>query len=344
MVSSPAAYQKNGLDWVRWNMVGTGPFIQSGFQRDVILKLTRNPDYWDTGYPYLNEVDLLFVSDILTREALFKSGGGEIMDIMPNEATNFQSSEYKILSMQGGTSVLVPDSLNDDSPWSKLAVRQAAEYAIDKEALAKAFGYGYYQAAYQMASPASSAYDANFSGTRKYDVTKAKQLLTEAGYPNGFKTRIIAGPEGLNKDMLVALQSYLGKIGIQCELEFPEAAAYQQYASGTWKNGLLFSPQREWANPNSALNFYFGVPTSSFYKSLKKPDTWTDTLTASVTAPTTDTALMQKCFKQLYDDETVITLFYGNTLWVQKNNLQDTGLGTRGSATYWNPQYAWFSK
>ncbi len=344
MISSPTAFQKNSIDWLRVNMVGTGPFLQTTYQRDVTFKGSKNPSYWDKGYPYVDEVQVLYVADMLTRDALFKSGGAEMMDIMPQQAATYQSPDYKIITQPTGVTALFPDSLNADSPWSNAKVRQAAEYAIDKESLAKTFGYGYNQAAYQMVSSSSPAYDPNFSKARKYDVAKAKQLMTEAGYPNGFKTKIIAGPPGVNKDIVVAVQSYLGKIGIQCDLDFPEAAAYQAYATGTWKNALIYNALLEWPNPNTALNFYYGVPVSSWFQSLKKPDGWSSLFTATISSPDVDLNLVKKCYDALYDDTTLITLFYGSTLWLEKANVQDSGHGKRGNPVYYNPQFTWLSK
>jgi peptide/nickel transport system substrate-binding protein len=106
---------------------------------------------------------------------------------------------YKIISQTAGAQALIPDSANADSPWSKLKVREAAEYAMDREAIARTFGYGYWKAAYQAPSPEAPAYVASIPG-RKYDTAKAKQLLTEAGYPNGFKTKLIAAdtPTGMS--------------------------------------------------------------------------------------------------------------------------------------------------
>ena len=72
---SQAAFTKNGIDWMRTNMVGTGAFSQSSYQRDVITKTLRNPNYWDAGKPYLNEVHYLYVSDEMTRVALFNPVG-----------------------------------------------------------------------------------------------------------------------------------------------------------------------------------------------------------------------------------------------------------------------------
>ena len=89
---------------------------------------------------------------------------------------------------------LIPDTANPDSPWANQKVREAVEYAIDREGIAKALGYGYWQAPYQIPPRASSAYDSNFTLGRKYDLEKAKQLLAEAGYPDGFKMTIISFP------------------------------------------------------------------------------------------------------------------------------------------------------
>jgi ABC-type transport system substrate-binding protein len=53
-VVSPAAFDKNGIDWLRWHMVGTGPFVQTDFQQQVSLTTARNPNYWEQGKPYLD--------------------------------------------------------------------------------------------------------------------------------------------------------------------------------------------------------------------------------------------------------------------------------------------------
>jgi peptide/nickel transport system substrate-binding protein len=339
---SPTAFEKNGLDWVRWHMVGTGAFQQVDFQRDVTLVTKKFAGYWEQGKPYLDGLQLLYVADELTRLALFKSGGADILDVAGNYkvANELKSSGYNIITKQGGTTFLVPDSLNADSPWSNIKVRIAAEYAIDKEALTKAFGYGFTQAAYQLALPGSQASVSAIAG-RKYDVNKAKQLLTEAGYPNGFKTRIIGNI--IDRDNIVAFQSYLGKVGINAELEFPEPARLSQYQTGTWNNALLFGNILYRANFNDALNLWFGVPTS-WYKSMKKPDNWENIFKATLTSRLPESDLMQKCVQALYDDQTIIPISYGTSMWALTDRVNDTGLGARGTPDHFNPQDAWFSK
>jgi peptide/nickel transport system substrate-binding protein len=342
-VVSPTAFQKNGIDWMRWNMVGTGPLLQKDFKRDVSLTYTRNPNYWEEGKPYLDGLQQLFVADAMTRLALLKSGGADILN-MGDEgrtANELKASGFQIITFQSGVTALVPDSANADSPWSNLKVRQAAEYAIDRESMVNAFGFGYWKSSYQLNSADNMAYDPSLPG-RKYDVAKAKQLLTEAGFPNGFKTRIIA-QNTFNRDVVVAVQSFLSKVGIQAELEFPAAAKYLEYQLGDYKNALFLIGLQQWTNANTQFGSYWGTP-STYFKSVSKPQGWSEVLLASKITADADPAATKKLEKMAYDDAMAIPLYCGATIWAVSDKLRDTGLGTRGNAAWWEPQNAWFSK
>ena len=343
-IVSPTAFEKNGIDWMRWNMVGTGPFKQTEFKRDVSLAGTRNPDYYVQGKPYLDGVTYLFVADELTRQALFKSGGADVLNTNASGrlASEFQGLDgYKIISLLSGTSTLVPDGANAESPWANAKARMALEYAIDRESIAKTFGYGYSYPAYQLPNSNSPAYIKNLEA-RKYDVAKARQLLTEAGYPNGFKTRIIA-MNTVNKDIIVAIQSYLNKVGIQAELEFPEPAKFIEYQNGTWNNALLYYTVGQNANYNVTFGYNFGSP-QAILRSLKQPEGYADIYKADMTAPQVDPGLQQKIIQAFFDEATIIPIAYNSDIWVLNTKLQDSGYGTRGSAGFWNPEEAWLSK
>lgn len=342
-VASPAAYEKNGIDWVRWNIVGTGPFKQTNFKRDVSVTFTRNENYYEKGKPYLDGAQYLFVADEMTRTALFKSGGADVLNTNASGrvAAEFQALGFPILTQAVGNDVLYPDSANADSPWSNIKVRQAVEYAIDKEAIARTFGYGFWKAAYQLPNPDCQAYVPSIT-PRKYDVAKAKALLTEAGYPNGFKTRIIA-QNTVNRDIVVALQSYFSKIGIQADLEFPEPAKFVEYQQGTWKNAVIYAAIGQSPNYNQTFGFSFAAPRTN-YKSLKNPDNWADMMKETMSAPAMDPKIMQKLVQALYDDTTVIPINYETAMWVVKDNLRDSGIGTRGGTPYWNAENAWFAR
>jgi peptide/nickel transport system substrate-binding protein len=343
MSCSPTAYQKNGVDWMRWNMTGTGAFVQTNFQRDVITQVRKNNTYWENGLPYLDGIDLMYVVDEMTREALFKSGGCELMDLAGNArmASELQAAGYQIIPKNGGATVLWPDSLNKDSPWANAKVRQAAEYAIDKASIAKAFGYGFMTPIYQLPTQTSLAYNPNFTGERKYDAAKAKALLTEAGYPNGFKTSIIASTAG-NRDIPLAIKANLDAVGIQTDVQFQDPSKYNTTMMSTWNNALLFNSTLEWPNFNNSLNFYFGLQ-SAFFPITGRPPGWVDTFNASMRSPKPDKALMQKCVQALYDDATVIPLYTLPSMTAATQNVHDTNMTAR-SSIYWDMEKTWLSK
>ncbi len=338
---SPTAYEKNGIDWMRWNMVGTGAFQQVEYVNDVRLVTKKFNDFWDKGKPYLDGYTLLYVTDQLTRLALFKSGGGDSMAVTPKDASDLQKAGYVISSRSAAAYVLVPDSMNENSPWANVKVRMAAEYAIDRESMSRAFGYGFNPPAYQAPPLDSPAIVPTITG-RKYDVAKAKQLLKEAGYPNGFKTTIITSST-LDRDGATAIQAYLNAIGIQANIDFVEAARLSAVLTGTW-NGILYHQLRPFPNFNADLALEFGTPNTTFYKSLKKPEGWPAIFNATLTSTAPDPALMQKATQALYDDCTVIPVTYYSATYAFQPYVHDTGHGMMGSTTQSTPYNAWLSK
>ena len=343
-VVSREAFEKNGIDWLRWHMVGTGPFRQIDFQRDVSVTLVRNDDYWDKGKPYLEKIQYIFVADEMTRVALLRTGGAEVLNCASSGrvASELQSKGFNISSQVSGASCLFPDSNNADSPWANLKVRQAAEYAINKDEIAKAFGFGYWKAAPQVPSPAAPAYVPGIGDGRKYDPAKAKQLLTEAGFPNGFKNKIIA-QSSANRDVVVALQSFLNTVGIQTDLDFVEPSKYTEVQNKGWNNGLLFVSWGLEGNINPSVGSNFPPVRTGRFMVVKNPPNWAEVYQASNTAPAVDPKLFQNEAKAIYDDVMVIPIYWETALYALNPKLQDHGLGTRNPGD-WYPQNAWLSK
>jgi peptide/nickel transport system substrate-binding protein len=347
-IVSPTAYQKNGADWMNYNMVGTAAFSQpaNGFQRDVALNLVKNPNYRDPKKPYLNGITLLYVSDAMTSEALFRSGGGDILQSGSDLTTSrFRASGAKIVASQvPGATNIWPDSANADSPWSNLKVRQAAEYAIDKKSLASTFGYGDWTPAYQSNVSISPAYDPKLeSQYRIYDVAKAKQLLTDAGYPNGFKTTIYNSPFGANPDISTTLQAMWKAVGINADIQNPQAGAFSAMLTGTWHNGVLFGPGAGAANPLTGWSLTY-APGSSWFKSMKRPADVADLFASALASSTLDPALLQKVEDSIYNDDTIIPMWTSPTYWVISDKVMDSGLGTRDLFAWFEPQNTWLSK
>jgi ABC-type transport system substrate-binding protein len=344
---SPTANQTHGIEWMRTHMVGTGPFMQTDYQKDVSFTAVRNPNYWQKDaqgnqLPYLDKVQLLYVADETTRETLMKSGGGEMLNSTTKQASRFQGTDFTLLARSGGPTMLAPDSKNAESPFANLKVRLAVEYAIDRESLAKSFGYGYDKPAYQMSTSATKAYDPNLK-PRMFDVEKAKQLMNEAGFPNGFNTTIFVNP-GLNRDPVIAIQAMLSKIGITADLQFPEPAAFQAIATQPAKvNSMIYIPINEWGNYNTTLNVFFSG-LGFYLPSNKKPDGYVDLFNKSVTAPGPDQAILQQIADAFYNDCTIIPLVYNTFVFVLTPSVQDSGLLKFGTFNAWDYARVWLKK
>lgn len=343
-IISQASFEKNGLEWTRNNMVSTGPFIQKTFNRNVGTTFVRNPNYWDKPKPYLDGLELTYVRDDLTRMALFKSGGADVIDLnnKNNLAKELQDEGYEVIRQpHSGFFSLVPDSLNSDSPWSNRTVREAVSYAIDREALVDAFGFGFEKVAYQYYPESSPAHDPTIV-PRKYNPEKAKKLLGQAGYPDGFQTTMTVAPNA-SRDIAQAMQAQLAEIGIKVDLKFPQIGAWIKQVTGTWNQGVQFMTQSLWPNPNANWNFFVAEP-HNWFKSLKHPPGWKEVLFASFETKMPDPKAMRKLSHMLHDDVTFIPLMYHEGTYAVQKWVHDTGYGTRGMWTWWNVADTWMSK
>lgn len=277
----------------------------------------------------------------MTRLALFKSGGADVLAIATNQSARQLADEgYTILASSGGTRFLMPDTANKDSIWTNPKVRMAAEYAIDKESLNKAFGYGYWEVAYQLPGKDAKAYVPTITG-RKYDVAKAKQLLAEAGYPNGFKSTLNAAATA-DRDVPIAIQAMLKNVGINVDVQFADSAKFTTYQMGTW-NGLLLDQVTYRANYNAVLSQFFSS-TSPWYKGMKLPDGYDQALNASLVSQTQDPKLMGQAIQMLYDNATIIPLYCPSALAATTAKVHDSGIGAMGSNTIWDAKNTWLSK
>jgi peptide/nickel transport system substrate-binding protein len=316
-IISKEAYDKNGLDWVRQNPVGTGPFKFASYELDTAFKTTRNPDYWGTDengnqLPFLDGVDVVIIPDQTTMLLMAKNGDIDLC-LAGLGQTSQDYTDVGMYAIAGGVSGsnagLIPDTANSDSPWSNLLVREAAEYAIDKQAIADAYGYGYWDAVYQLPSPGNPAYvdNADYPLAREYNVEKAKSLLVEAGYSNGFDTTIIMNPNFAEyEDIVLLVQSYWSKIGINAVIEKPQWSKYQpDYLLGTWDNAVLYQVVGSNTNMTSSLQRMFD-PNGNFLGSWTRTPEFVELYSELVQSKEYDPALAKEVCDQIIREAAVI--------------------------------------
>jgi ABC-type transport system substrate-binding protein len=326
MPISPTAAEKNGTEWTYTHPVGTGPFKLESFQRDVSLKYVKNEDYWDEGKPYLDALEFHYIADSVTREMALKSG--EVHVLVGYELSSHADLKAAGFSMKKaplGVYNLYPDSKNADSIFAVKEVREAVEYAIDKQAIVDALGYGIWESAYQEVASFRMGYCPDIQ-PRLYDPAKAKELLEQAGYPNGFKTSLLA-QNTTNQDLLASLQSYLADVGITAEIELLDMGKFNDYYYNGWQDGLLY-----WLTPSEprsfdALNREFATD-SNYSVSVLRPAALGEFLKSG--DKETDTSKLaadvQGVVRVLSEETLTIPLMMQYHVGVEKPELRDTGM------------------
>ena len=243
---SPTFYEENGDDVVYTTPVGTGPFVCVSSNLDSEIIYEKNENYWQEGKPYLDGIEITLCSDSTTAMTIFKSGDADII-LFPSTT---QAQELEELGYQqlGSADAYFPSTAGftfssnvEDSPVSDVNVRKAICYAIDSEAITKAQGGELFEFTNQLAVPGSESYNEEVEGY-PYDPEKAKELLAEAGYADGFT--ITATGSGADQEAFFTLiQAYLQEVGITLEIEIVDSAVYnakRMVAGDDNYEGLIF--------------------------------------------------------------------------------------------------------
>jgi len=266
---SPTSFDKLGLEVSRWNPVGTGPMKFKSFVRDTRLQYVRNDDYWG-GKPYVDGVTYTFIADPVTAQMAFQAGEASALSITGKDYIllhDLVPKGYPAVISPGLGYILVPSGGKPNSAFSNVKVRQALEYAIDKQKICDTVFYGNTLARYQEALPRTTAYIKDFAG-RQYDPAKAKALLAEAGFPTGFKTHLYCGSHLAGSDT-AAVQAYMKAVGIDADLQLVNPAKWVEMETNGWEEGVMQSPQgltpdfgydleRYWVKP-AAPNWQRGI-------------------------------------------------------------------------------------
>ena len=268
--ASPTAAQKGGnLDYLRKNPVGTGPFIFESYQQDQNFVAKKNPNYWREGLPYLDEVEWVYIPDAMTQKAAMQSGEA---DTIPCElgklAADIRDLGFRVMTQHQAVFSLFFDSANPDSPFSKQEVREAVEYAINRDEIAAGLGYGLMIPIHNCIPADNAAYTDDIP-YRPYDPDTARELLADAGFPNGFETDLYPHVNG-DKDINLAIKQYLDAVGIQTNLQYVPNTQFMEMMMGTW-DGMLLGPMAGFANYAGSISMYIGQ-TSVFHPALDKPD------------------------------------------------------------------------
>lgn len=286
------------------NPCGTGPFKMKEYIEGNQIVLERNPDYYDADKVYLNTITYSFITDEASRLAALRTGAAHIAVMPPSQ----------LALVEGNADIVVMDcpSQNYDylgfnlekEPFNDVRVRHAISLLVNREE----YGDLIYEGFAPITGPvpvSMTRWALDVSGNEWYsnDVEKAKTLLEEAGYPDGFTMTIVAGINQETIDGAQLLKSQLERGGITVEIVVLERAQYID----AWSNfagseyDAMIGMNGGGVDPDRSLTFFFNTQSSANVWGYNNPKI--DELGAEGKA-----ALTEAARKEVYDEMQEIIL------------------------------------
>jgi len=224
-------------------LIGTGPYILKEHTRKVRMVLTRNPDYFDKGRPYIDEYVILSTPDAATRLAAFRTGQSDILWVASLSEVEIVRKTNPSAVVQEVKNTLAPFGLalaQDRPPFNDVRVRRAISMAIDRQKQVDTvfeghgmLGWGVPYIYYQDKPPTA----AQLGPWWQFRPADAKKLLAEAGHPNGFETTLFYYeyyPQMTSQVQLVQ-QDLKKNLNINIKItKLDYTTYYGRYVEGQW--------------------------------------------------------------------------------------------------------------
>ena len=260
-IVSPAAVRTLGE-----NPIGTGPFKFVQWDRDDQIVLSANDTHW-AGKPALNRLIFRSIPDNAMRLAELQAGNLHVMEFPnPDEIPLIQGNPQLALLMQPSLNIGYVAMNMEKQPFDNLKVRLAINHAINKAEIIERLYRGLAIPAKNPIPPTLWSYDHSIEDYA-YDPALAKQLLAEAGYPDGFETTLWALPvprpyipDGMA--MAIAIQSDLQNVGINTNIVTYDWATYLEKTANGEHDMAMLGWIADVADPDNFLYTLLSIPNA----------------------------------------------------------------------------------
>lgn len=232
VVVSKEAVESEGENYAK-NPVGTGPYRFVEWQAANSITMEAFDGYWGEKAKTQN---LIFrvIPEGSQRTIMLENGEADIIcDVPPIDATRVKEAEQlTLLNETGYKYYAIYLKCDSTTPTSNKLVRQAIEYAIDKQAIVDAVMNGYAQVGSLLATPPTVGYNAEKDRGNLYDVERAKELLAEAGYADGFDLDVYVRSGQIYEEIATILQDQLSAVGIRLNQNILESNTIDEMVYG----------------------------------------------------------------------------------------------------------------
>ena len=321
-ISCKKTYEETNGDYMA-NPNGTGPYVVKNFVSGDRVELEANPEYWG-GKPAIKNLNMIVVTESTNRAIMLETGELDV-------AFEISSVDYdRIMNASNCTIVKSPShNLNYIGmtclyePFDDPLVRQAVAYAIDVPAC--------YQAAYNSVHELATGFvDPQVEGYSKidfpgYNPEKAKELLAQAGYPDGFTCDLTTNSDAERVALCEAVQQYLSAVGINTNIVTLEMGAYSGLIDNNTLNGIyVLGATCTTVEAEKALRNFYSKVSGAMNTSGYRNEAYDAVLDEAV-ATIDDNArheLYAKCFDILGEDLPWIPVFDKQQLTGVSRELQ----------------------
>jgi peptide/nickel transport system substrate-binding protein len=230
--------EEKGQEVLAKEPVGTGPFKFVNWVKDEEIVLEGYKDYW-RGAPQLEKVTFKPIPEVGTRIAMLKTGEIDIVSgLPPHMVSELETNEkVEVATVLGARSYFLGLNTTEDTPIANPKVREALGFAINVEEIVNETLSGYGKQLSSLLTPNDFGFDPDLAPI-EYNPEKAKQLLAEAGYPNGFDIDFSA-PNGrylMDKEVAQVITGQLKEVGINVNILIEEWGTFiSAFASDTAK-------------------------------------------------------------------------------------------------------------
>lgn len=344
LMISPLSAEANGDEWCKLHPVGTGPFEFVSWEPTVKQVYQKFDGYWQEGKPALDGVEWIMIADPLTRALAFEAGEVDMIgEVDPTQAKTLEAKGTYTMTMAPTAFIgIAGDSKNPSSPFADVRVRQAVEYAIDKEAICNSVGQGYWIPIWKQARPGSWADDPTVVGLQ-YNPTKAIELLDDAGYSEGLDITLYVVNMAPYTDLLLAVEGYLAAVGIHAVIDLYDPAGYvPSIVFGGWQNGLTGVACTALDETSSLFRTY--GPASTFvWPSRKSLPAVEALLFGAMAAPDLETKqdLTRQAINATVPEAVNTMIMLTQGISASRTDVHHDIYANQAAALQWNPADAW---
>jgi peptide/nickel transport system substrate-binding protein len=318
--------EKMGAQAFAEKPVGTGPYRFVEWKRDQQLVLEANPTYW-RGAPAPRRLVFRIVKDASTRAAELRSGGVDIIAAPPvPQLDMLDSGDTHVVPVKGGRLIIYPMHVKQP-PFDKGKVREAMNLAVNREAIVKSVLGGRGTVLAGPFTPAWLGYDPAVKPF-PYDPPRARQLLAEAGYPQGFETTwsISSGVFLKDAEIAEAVAGQLRQVGVRVKLVPTERSKIQKDAvEGTFQGmtSIAWGAQFE---PDAMLSWVFARPHLSTPRIMELVQQGRGEVNLEKRR-----AIYQDLYRQAHDEALWLFVHAQDELWAERRDVNWTPYNVSGS-------------